>query len=96
VVIFRYHLHEYCGSRKPRIWPGGSVALTTRHLALTSPTSGARLVTIVRLRTKATESSITCINIKDVLVLPTGYTFMFHMILRRNKYFFASSGHAVV
>jgi hypothetical protein len=40
----------------------GSVALTTRHplylqkLALTSPTTGGRSVSIVRSRTQATES----------------------------------------
>jgi hypothetical protein len=47
-------------SRNPRIWPEGSITLTTwyplpQKLALTSPTSGDRSVGIVRSRTQATE-----------------------------------------
>jgi hypothetical protein len=50
-------------SRKSRIRPQGSVALTTRplypqKLALTSPTSGGLLIGIVRSRTQATECAV--------------------------------------
>jgi hypothetical protein len=43
------------GSRKPRLWPWGSVAL---KLVLSSPTGCGRSVGIVRLRTKTTEFSL--------------------------------------
>jgi hypothetical protein len=43
--------HEY-GRRDPWRWPCGT--LYSQKLALTSPTSGGRLVAIVRSRTKAT------------------------------------------
>jgi hypothetical protein len=43
---------EY-GRRDPSLWPHGT--LYPHKLALTSPTSGGRSVSIVRLRTQATE-----------------------------------------
>jgi hypothetical protein len=43
------------GCRKPRLRPWRSVVLTTRQLALTSPTGCGCSVGIVRLRTKTTE-----------------------------------------
>jgi hypothetical protein len=48
---------EY-GHRDPLCWPQG--ILYPQKLALTLPTSGGRLVGMVRLQTKATEFALFC------------------------------------
>jgi hypothetical protein len=54
------------GSRKPRLTAVGSVALTTRRplAALISPTCASRSIGMVRLRTKATEFSLSLVVMK--------------------------------
>jgi hypothetical protein len=52
---------EY-GFRDPSLWPHGS--LYPQKLALTSPTSGGRLVGIVLSRTQATEFSFSLVGLR--------------------------------
>jgi hypothetical protein len=53
-------------------WPRDT--LYSQKLALTSPTSGGRLIGIVRLRTKATEFSLVLIHVSFLILKTVGRT----------------------